>query len=77
MERIKVLLQIVNRPWFWFAVALACGVAAVLFSGTVRVPAQVVSVLPCSYSLGRYQTVPGSAALVQTADPTRCATRLN
>lgn len=68
MERFKALLQIVNRPWFWFAVALLCGVAAVLLSWTVRVPAQVVSVLPCSYSLGRYQAVSGSSALVQTAD---------
>jgi hypothetical protein len=68
VERIKALLQIVNQPWFWFAVALACGVAALLFNWTVSVPARVISVLRCEYSLGRYQTVPASAALVQTAD---------
>ena len=44
MERIKGLFQIVNQPWFWFAVALACGVAAVLFSWTVVL--QLLPLLP-------------------------------
>jgi hypothetical protein len=68
VERFKALMQALSAAWLWFAGALVCGALCVLFSVTVGVPARVISVLPCSYSLGRYQSVPGSAALVQTAD---------
>jgi hypothetical protein len=54
VERVKVLLQIVNRPWFWFAVALACGVAAVLFSWTVRVPHHVSRSGPHTWNIAQH-----------------------
>jgi hypothetical protein len=66
VERIRALLQAFSLAWFWFAGALVCIAMSVLFSWTVSVPAKVINVMACTYRLGKYQTAPGSQALVQT-----------
>jgi hypothetical protein len=68
MERSKALWQALALAWPWFAGALACLALSALLSWTTSVPAKVINVLPCAYVVNKGPGVPGSRALVETAD---------
>lgn len=68
MERFKALMQAFGLAWPWFGCALLGVALSLLFGLTVNVPAKVISVTSCTYLAHRFEYVPGSQALVQTAD---------